>query len=78
VHQPIGANHLGAERGADRLVAEADAEDRQLAREGTDRVDADAGLGWGARPGREDDRVGTERADGIDVVGIDAPLVKPA
>src|SRR6185436_9414825 len=67
VHQPVGANHLGAERGTDRLVAEADAEDRQLAGEGADRVDADARLGRRARPGRQDDRVGCERADAVDV-----------
>src|SRR5450755_1349559 len=45
VHQPRGANDAAAERSADGLVAEADAEDRQLAREGANRLDADARLG---------------------------------
>ena len=68
VHLPLRADDLAAERRADRLVAEADAEDRQLAGEGPDRVDADARLGRRARPGREHERVGLQRGDAVDVI----------
>ena len=67
VHQAPRADDLAAERRADRLVAEADAEDRQLAGELADRVDADAGLGRRARARREHERVGAQRADAGDI-----------
>ena len=52
------AHHLAAEHLADRLMAEADAEDRDFRAGLADEVEADAGLARRARAGREDDRVG--------------------
>ena len=58
----LRAHDLAAERRADRLVPEADAEDRQLAGEIADRRHRDAGLGRRARPGRDDQRSGASAA----------------
>ena len=57
VHRRRRADDLAAERLADRLVAEADAEDRDLARSGGDQVEADAGLVRRAGAGRQHDRL---------------------
>src|SRR6266540_530400 len=51
---------------ADALVAEADAEDRQLAGEALDRLDADAGLFRRTRPGRDDDALRRHLVDILD------------
>src|SRR3972149_5312986 len=55
VHDLAGAGDGTAERLADRLVAEADAEDGELAREVLDEGHADAGLFRRAGPGGDDD-----------------------
>jgi hypothetical protein len=57
VHQRPGSDHPAAERVADCLVAEADAEDRHPAAEAADHLERDAGLGRRARPGRDADAV---------------------
>ncbi len=56
VHRRGRADHLAAECLADRLMAEADAEDRDFARGGGDQVQADAGLVRRAWAGRQHDR----------------------
>ena len=56
VHDAIGADDVAAVRFADRLMAEADAEDRDRASPAADDVDGDAGFLRRARPGREHDR----------------------
>jgi hypothetical protein len=55
VHDLPRPHHLAAERLADGLVAEADAEDRHAAGETRDGSERDARLVRRARPGREDD-----------------------
>ena len=67
VHEARRAHDLAAERRADRLVAEADAEDRQLAGEGLDRGDAHARLGRRARARRQDQRRRRQGSDAGDV-----------
>src|SRR5690348_1636129 len=57
VHRHRCAHDLAAESLADRLVAEANAEDRDARRRGGDQVEADAGLVRRARAGREHDGV---------------------
>ncbi len=57
VHRHRRAHHLAAERLADRLMAEADAEDRDGRRRLGDQVEADAGLVRRAGAGREHDRL---------------------
>src|SRR3990170_465998 len=52
-----------AERLADALVAEADAEDGHLPREVADELDADARLARRARPGRDDQSLRRHRLD---------------
>jgi len=54
VHQRLGADDLAAEGPADRLVAEADAEDRQVVGGGLQQVQADAGLVRRAGAGRQE------------------------
>src|SRR5258708_23013929 len=69
VHQVLRANHLAAEGCADRLVSEADSEQRHispalaLAREMADQFDADAGFLRGAGSGRKHDALGVHRLD---------------
>src|ERR1019366_7607887 len=78
VHQAARAHDLSAERRADRLVAETDAEDRQLARERADRLDANAGFGRRARPGRKHEPIGLQPGDAFDadlVVAEDANIL---
>jgi len=45
VHEFLGTHHRAAQRGADGLVAQAHAEDGQLAGKVLDRCDRDAGFG---------------------------------
>jgi hypothetical protein len=69
VHQVLRANHLAAEGCADRLVSEADSEQRHtspalvLARKMADQFDADAGFLRGAGSGRKHDAFGVHRLD---------------
>ena len=67
VHLPLRADHPAAERRADRLMAEAHAEDRPPAGEVPDQVDADARLGRRARPRRKNDALGRQRLDAGEV-----------
>ena len=70
-------DHLAAEILADRLVAEADAEDGFLAREGADDVERHAGFAGRTRAGGEQHAVGVERqrlGRGDGVVAEDALL----
>src|SRR6516164_1098610 len=62
VHLRRRSHHLAAEGLADRLMAEADAEDRNFLRRLRDQIEADAGLLGRARPGRQHDgvRVGSD------------------
>ena len=65
VHQLGRADHVAAKGRADGLVAEADAENRNLAGHVADEVDGDAGLLRRAGAGREEDAV---RVQGFDLV----------
>ena len=60
MHQALGADDVAAEGLADRLVAEAHAQDRQIGRGGRDQLQADAGLIRRAGTGREQHRFGLE------------------
>src|SRR6266404_1194759 len=55
VEQFGGANDFAAERRADSLVAETNAEDRKFSSEAANQINADAGILWSARPGRNHD-----------------------
>src|SRR5262249_36592031 len=57
MHRRRRPHHLAAEGGADRLMAEADAEDRDLVGGRRNQVEANAGLLWRAWARREHDRV---------------------
>lgn len=61
VHEAVGADDFSSEVLADGLVAEADAEEGDLAGEGFDHGDGDAGFGGGAGPGGDEDAFGLER-----------------
>ena len=63
MHRPAGAVDLAAIGGADALVAEADAEDRDGRPEALDDARRDAGLGGAAGAGREDDVAGRQDRD---------------
>ena len=63
VHHALRAHDRAAERLADRLVAEAHAENRDLAGEALDQRHRDAGLVRRARPRRDHDALGRERVD---------------
>src|SRR5262245_5038312 len=73
VHDTRRADHVAAEGGADRLVAEADAEDRDRAREALDQRHRDAGLARRARSRRDDDAVGRQRRDLRETDAVVAP-----
>src|SRR5437867_6405696 len=75
VHDARRAHDRAAEGGADRLMAEADAEDRQAAGGALDQRHRDAGLARRAGTRRDDDRVGTERLDLVESDGVVAPHV---
>ena len=66
VHLALRAHDAAAERRADALVAQAHAQDRQLADVGLDRRHAHAGLGGRAGPGRQHQVIGLQRADLLD------------
>src|ERR1700674_358714 len=63
MHQLGGAHDLSAEGSADGLVAEADSQDRNLARKMADKFNADSGFLRRARPRREHDAL---RAHSLD------------
>jgi hypothetical protein len=63
VHHVLRAHDPAAERLADRLVAEAHAEDRHAAGEPPDQRHRDAGLVRRARARRHDDLLGLPRLD---------------
>src|SRR6185295_7977862 len=63
MHRNRRAHDLAAEGLADRLMAEADAKDRDGRRCLADQVEADAGVVWRAGAGREHDGVGIGRDD---------------
>src|SRR5262249_11338239 len=65
VHRRPGADHVAPERLADRLMAEADPEDRNGWRRLGNEVETDAGLHGRARAGRQHDRVRRRRNDRI-------------
>src|SRR5262245_18044966 len=73
VHDARGADDLAPEGGADRLMAEADTEDRDPSREALDERHRDAGVARGARAGRDDDPVGSERGHLVERDGVVAP-----
>jgi hypothetical protein len=63
VHDLAGADYIAAKGLADGLMAQAHAQNRQLAGEVLDDVNRDAGFGRGARAGRNDDALGVEGFD---------------
>src|SRR5579885_201976 len=73
MHQARCADDPSAKRFADALMAEADAEDRQLRRKLTQDRHRDAGFFRRARAGRDHNRVGSERARTSNVDRIVAP-----
>ena len=64
VHRGRRAHHFAAEGVADRLMAEADAEDRNFAGRRGNQIEADAGFLWRAGARREHDGVGIGGNDG--------------
>ena len=80
VHDERGAPDHAAERLGDDLMAEADAEDRDDARQMTDDVERHPGIARTTRTGRQDDANRVEfpnRVDGERVVADDAHLMVP-
>src|SRR5689334_4180051 len=70
MHHPLGADDARAERLPDRLVAEAYAEDRHLARETAHERHRDPGVARRAGPGRDDDPLRVHRFDFVERGGI--------
>ncbi len=71
VHQPLGPDDFAAERRTDRLVSQADAEQRYVCRTGGARQrDGDPGFLRCARPGRNDDRGGLQGERSLDGHGV--------
>src|ERR1035438_1191959 len=66
VHEVGGTNDLAAEGCANRLVAEAHAEQRHASCEMADQFDADSGFLWRARAGRDHDAIGMKVVDFFD------------
>jgi len=66
VHEVRCAHDLSAESGADGLMSQADAEDRNFSGEVADQIDADAGVLRGAGAGRDHDSLGLHGRDGGD------------
>ncbi len=66
MHQSPGAHDVAAEHLDDRLVTEADAEDRYLAREGTDHGHGDAGIARRAGARRDTEMRRLQRARLLD------------
>ena len=78
VHDRLRLDDTPSEGGADRLMAQADAQDRDLAGEPPDRRQAHAGLLRAARAGRDDDPRRPQRGDPVDVdpvVAVHADLL---
>ena len=67
VYDRLRLDDAPSEGGADRLVSQADPEDRDLAGEPADRLQADAGVLRPARAGRDDDALGRKRRDPVRV-----------
>ena len=67
MHEAFRVDDPRTERLRDGLVSEADAEERQLARERLDGGERDAGGVGVAGTGREDERLGLERPDAVHV-----------
>jgi hypothetical protein len=63
VHEMWGADDIASEGGAQGLVAEADAEYRQLAGEMAEYVNADASFSRGTGAGRDENSVRMKRVD---------------
>lgn len=61
VHDLPGADDLAAKRFADGLMAEADAEQRDVALRGVDERNGDSGVGGRTRPRRDDDLLRLKR-----------------
>src|SRR3989344_3895959 len=77
MHEGAGANDFAAKRLADRLMAEADAEDWQGFRRMADESEADPGFIWRTRPGRQQDglRPQAQRLiDGDRIIAMDNRL----
>ena len=70
VHEVGGRNHLAAVGLADALIAQADAEDRDLAGQLVERRQGDAAVFGAARPGGDEDGVGPLRPDALHVDGV--------
>src|SRR3972149_10147705 len=66
VHDLAGVFHPPAERLADRLVSQADAEDRRPGGEMLHHGHADTRLLWRARPRRDDDLLRSHHLDILD------------
>jgi len=63
MHKIFGANNLPAESRANRLMSQANAEQRNFSREMTNHIDADPRFLRSARSGRNQDPFGTHRLD---------------
>jgi hypothetical protein len=61
VHHVLRPHHFAAERLADRLVAQAHAQDRDLPGQAPEQLEGDSGLGRRARPGRNHDAPGIQQ-----------------
>src|SRR6185312_1537690 len=70
VHRDAGPHDLGAVGGADALVSQANAEDRNAAAKAADQVGGHAGLGGRAGAWRDDDPLRRERRDLIEGNGV--------
>jgi hypothetical protein len=70
VHEMGGRHHLAAVGLTDALVAQADAEDRDLAGQAVERRQGDAAVFGAARPGGDQDGIGPLRPDGLHVDGV--------
>ena len=66
MHHALGANDAAAERLPDRLMAQANAEQRNLAGEAPDQWHRDSRFGGRARAWRNDDVLRTERLDFVE------------
>ena len=63
VHEAVGPDHVASVDFADALVTETDAEDRNASSESLYNFAADAGFGWGAGSGGDDDSLRRELFD---------------
>ena len=77
VHQAVGPHDVGAEGLADRLVPQADAQDRNLGGKAFDASARDAGLAGRAGAGRDDQMRGRRGRDLVErdlVVAMDLEI----